>query len=140
MAPPRDAKRPPAFPFPAISRNRSVRRCFVMSSPKQPNPPAPEGAVPPILAAVSAVAEQSFFAMVDGGDEHDADQTPNGWLVAMIRFDDGHTSGSLACWVPPDLAQTLFDSFSGRDPSAPPPPAHEIYDLIGEFSNMVCGD
>ena len=111
-----------------------------MSSPMQPNPPAPDGGVPPILAAVSAVAEQSFFAMVDGGDEHDADSTPDGWLVAMIRFDDGHTSGSLACWVPPDLAQTLFDSFSGRDPSAPLPPAHQIYDLVGEFSNMVCGD
>jgi hypothetical protein len=106
----------------------------------QPKPPAPEGAGTPIRAAVTAVAEQCFFAMVDGCDEPDMKTSAPAWLVAMVRFDDGHTSGSLACWVPPDLAQAMFDSFSGRDPSAPLPPAHEIYDLIGEFSNMVCGD
>jgi hypothetical protein len=96
--------------------------------------------VVPIRAAVAAVAEQSFFAAVDGCDAPDVNTSAPAWLVAMIRFDDGHTSGSLACWVPPDLAQALFDSFSGRDPSEPLPPAHQIYDLVGEFSNMVCGD
>ena len=110
-----------------------------MSSHTPPTPPAPEGATP-VRAAVAAVAEQSFFAMVDGCDGPDVASPEHAWLVAMIRFDDGHTSGSLACWVPPDLAQTLFDAFSGRDPSAPLPPAHQVYDLMGEFSNMVCGD
>jgi len=111
-----------------------------MSSHTQPKPLVPDAPQTPIRAAVAAVAEQSFFAMVDGCDGPDAASPENAWLVAMIRFDDGHTSGSLACWVPPDLAQALFDSFSGRDPSAPLPPAHQVYDLIGEFSNMVCGD
>lgn len=111
-----------------------------MSSHTQPKPLASDGGAPPIRAAVAAVAEQSFFAMVDGCEVSDAEAAADAWLVAMVRFDDGHTSGSLACWVPPDLAQALFDSFSGRDPSDPLPPAHQVYDLIGEFSNMVCGD
>ena len=112
-----------------------------MSSHTQLKPLAPDGAAAPIRAAVTTVAEQCFFAMVDGCDEKTLEKSPpNAWLVAMIRFDDGHTSGSLACWVPPDLALTMFDSFCGREPGQPLPPAHQIYDLVGEFSNMVCGD
>ena len=100
--------------------------------------PAPDGT--PIRAAVVAVAEQSFFAMVDDcADPARFDVTP-AWFVSVVRFYDSAASGSLACWVPPDLAHTLFDSFSGRDPQEPPPAPHQVDDLIGEFSNMVCGD
>ena len=108
-----------------------------MSLPTLPKPPAPDA---PIRAAVTAVAEQSFFALVDDCDDPSAGPAPAPWLVSIIRFDDGIASGSLACWLPPELAQTLFDSFSGRDPSEAEPAPHQIADLVGEFSNMVCGD
>lgn len=112
-----------------------------MSSPTLPKPPASDGASVPIRAAVAAVAEQSFFAMVDGCDDpagHAAVNSP--WLASTVRFRDGVIVGSVSCWLSPELAQVLFDSFSGRDPQEPAPPAHEIYDLVGEFSNMICGD
>ena len=108
-----------------------------MSSHTRPKMSAFDGA--PIRDAVSAVAERSFFAIVDGCDDPGVTTAPF-WLFAFVRFDDGRTSGSLACWLPPELAQMLFDSFSGRDPAGPTPPAHHVDDLVGEFSNMVCGD
>jgi hypothetical protein len=111
-----------------------------MSSPTLPKPLVSDAYGVPIRAAVAAVAEQSFFALVDDCGEPDLDTSAAPWLVSVVRFDDGVASGSLACWLPPELAQTLFDSFSGRDPSEPAPAAHQIDDLVGEFSNMVCGD
>ena len=102
-------------------------------------PPAPDGAGTPIRAAVAAVAEQSFFALVDDCADPARFDATAAWFVSVVRFYDSAASGSLACWVPPDLAQTLFDSFSGRDPQEPPPAPHQVDDLIGEFSNMVCG-
>ena len=109
------------------------------SLPTQLKPHASEAAGMPIRAAVTAVAEQSFFALVDDCENPAAEESADRWLLSVVRFDDGHSSGSLACWFPPDLAQTLFDSFSGREPSDPAPP-DQIEDLVGEFSNMVCGD
>jgi hypothetical protein len=95
----------------------------------------------PIRAAVSSVAEQCFYAMVDTCADPVGDAQPSSpWLASTVRFRDGLIVGSVTCWLPPELAQVLFDSFSGRDPQEPSPPAHQIYDLIGEFANMVCGD
>ena len=37
------------------------------------------------------------------------------------------------------LRSGLFDAFTGRDPGEPAPIAALIHDLVGEFSNMVCG-
>jgi hypothetical protein len=92
-----------------------------------------------IAVAVSTVAERSFFACVDRCDRPDFDDIQTEWLVATVRFDDGPVSGSLACSLPSDLALRLFDAFSGRHPSASLPPRHQLDDLVGEFSNMVCG-
>lgn len=111
-----------------------------MSSPMPPLPPEFERAVSSAIAfAVSTVAERSFFACVDRCEAPDLDDVTGDWLVATVQFDDGPVYGSLACVLPGDLALWLFDAFSGRDPAAPLPLRHQLDDLVGEFSNMVCG-
>ena len=92
-----------------------------------------------IAYAVSTVAERSFFACVERCDQPDLDEIETDWLVATVNFDDGPVCGSLACALPTDLALRLFDAFSGRHPAAPLPPRDQVDDLVGEFSNMVCG-
>ena len=111
-----------------------------MSSSTLPQRPASDGTPAAIRDAVAAVAEQSFFALVDSCDDPVDEPRPPFWLFSIVRFDNGHTTGSLLCWLPPDLAQTLYASFCGSEPSEPAPAAHQINDLIGEFTNMVCGD
>ena len=92
-----------------------------------------------IAVAVSTVAERSFFACVDRCDRPDLDEIESEWLVATVSFDDGPVTGSLACSLPTDLALRLFDAFSGRHPASPLPRRDQLDDLVGEFSNMVCG-
>jgi CheY-specific phosphatase CheX len=92
-----------------------------------------------IAVAVKTVAERSFFACVERCDRPALDQTNVEWLVATVHFSDGPVQGTLSCSLPPDLAQQLFDAFSGREPATPLPPLHLLDDLVGEFSNMVCG-
>lgn len=109
------------------------------SLPTQPPTPDFEPDAGAIAAAVGTVAERSFYACVDDCDDPDIDGRGMEWLVATVRFDDGPVSGSLACSLPSDLAQLLFDAFSGRDPASPLPRRDQLDDLVGEFSNMVCG-
>jgi hypothetical protein len=110
-----------------------------MSSTMLPKPPEFEPAGGMIAVAVGTVAERSFFAFVDVCEDPEWYDSVPEWLVARVEFDDGPISGSLACSLPCDLAQLLFDSFSGRDPASPLPPKHQLDDLVGEFSNMICG-
>ena len=111
-----------------------------MSSPMPPKPLDFEPADHLIVDAVGTVAERSFFAFVDPYcDPDDFDADGKEWVIAKVRFDDGPVSGTLACSLRSDLAQILFDAFSGRHPSSPLPPRYELDDLIGEFSNMICG-
>jgi hypothetical protein len=91
------------------------------------------------MAAVGIVAERSFFAFVDPCPPPVDDEDEREWFVASVRFDDGLLSGTLTCTLRSDLAQVLFDAFSGRHPASPLPSRHQVEDLIGEFSNMVCG-
>jgi chemotaxis protein CheY-P-specific phosphatase CheC len=105
-----------------------------------PTPPESDATARPIVDAVGAVAQRSFYAFVDVCDESDDLDHAREWLVSTVHFDNGLVAGSLACSLPAELAQVLFDAFSGRDPATPLPPAHLIDDLVGEFSNMVCGD
>ncbi len=95
-----------------------------------------------MFEAVRSVAEHSFFAVAEPGDERSfagqAAAVPT-WLVATVEFEQGSLKGSVACTMPTSLARSLFDAFAGRDPSEPEPGAELVHDLVGEFSNMVCG-
>ena len=95
-----------------------------------------------VADAVEAVAERSFYAVVDRCPQAVltalAAKVPR-WLIGTVRFEDGPLTGAMSCTVPEELAQQLFDSFSGRDPQEPMPTERELHDLVGEFANMVCG-
>ena len=109
-----------------------------MSLPKLSDPDTASA----MFEAVRSVAENSFFAVAEPGDERafaaQAAQVPS-WLVATVRFEQGALNGSVACTMPLTLARNLFDAFAGRDPSDPEPGPELVHDLVGEFSNMVCG-
>jgi hypothetical protein len=95
-----------------------------------------------MFEAVRNVAEQSFFAVAEPGDQRSFDGRAAGvplWLTASVAFERGAVKGIVSCTLPADLVGQLFDAFTGRDPSEPLPEPGEIHDLVGEFSNMVCG-
>ena len=95
-----------------------------------------------MFLAVRSVAERSFFAVAEPRDGSGfaalADTVPR-WLVATVRFEHGTLAGTLSCTLPEALAHALFDAFTGRDPAGPAPAPDAVHDLVGEFSNMVCG-
>jgi CheY-specific phosphatase CheX len=95
-----------------------------------------------VYAAVTDVAERSFFCMIDPCEAErfgDLAAIHDGWLSSTVHFDDGKCSGSVTCRLPMALASRLFDAFSGRDAEEPQPEERETLDLVGEFANMVCG-
>jgi hypothetical protein len=94
-----------------------------------------------VAHAVVDVAERSFFAAAEVADLVTADPPPppHDWLVASVRFDEADAAGTVSCLLPEALARSLFDAFNGRDPLAPFPAIDQLFDLVGEFSNMVCG-
>jgi CheY-specific phosphatase CheX len=106
--------------------------------PKLTNPEAASA----MFDAVRTVAEQSFFAVAEPADDRSfgvaASQVPR-WLVATVGFEQGALAGSVSCTLPEKLANGLFDAFTGRDPGEAAPVATLVHDLVGEFSNMVCG-
>ncbi len=111
-----------------------------MSSPKWPEALGPD-AERLLLEAAGAVAEQSFFAVVEPCNARRFAEIEKGvtrWLVASIHFEDVGCAGELRCTVSEDLAVGLFDAFTGREPLGPPRAA-ELLDLLGEFANMICG-
>ena len=110
-----------------------------MSSPRPAKLHEFEPADHLILDAVGVVAERNFFAFVDPHQPPIDEGDGREWYVATVRFNDGVVAGTLACTLRSDLAQVMFDAFSGRDPASPLPPRHLVDDLVGEFSNMVCG-
>jgi|SRR5689334_16252397 len=110
----------------------------IVSLPKLSDPDTASA----MFEAVRSVAEHSFFAVAEPGDERSfaaqASAVPS-WLVATVRFEQGALQGTVACTMPTSLARGLFDAFAGRDPSEPEPGPELVHDLVGEFSNMVCG-
>jgi len=108
------------------------------NSPKLTDPEAASA----MFDAVRTVAEQSFFAVAEPADDRSfgvaASQVPR-WLVATVGFEQGTLAGSVTCTLPEKLANGLFDAFTGRDPGEAAPIATLVHDLVGEFSNMVCG-
>src|SRR5262252_4177670 len=96
-----------------------------MSLPKLSDPDTASA----MFEAVRSVAENSFFAVAEPGDER----------AFAAQAAQGPLNGWVACTMPLTLARSLFDAFAGRDPADPEPGPELVHDLVGEFSNMVCG-
>jgi hypothetical protein len=94
-----------------------------------------------VAVAITSVAERSFFADVQPCDRARFEDlaAAGAWLVARVDFREGACAGTLSCTVPNDLARTLLDAFTGRDPRDPDPDREALFDLVGELSNMICG-
>ena len=93
-----------------------------------------------VQAALVEVAESSFFAFVDPLDETQfaelAAAVPS-WLQAVVEF-DGAFGGRMTISVAEPLTHELFSSFLGEPPETMPQDG-PLFDLVGEFGNMVCG-
>lgn len=112
-----------------------------MYSPKLSELVAPEG-IDVLRGAVADVAERSFFMAADPCADERLRELASGfepWLVATVRFEEAGCSGVASYLMPHDLGRALFDAFNGRDPLDPPPTFEELFDLVGEFANMICG-
>ena len=94
-----------------------------------------------VVGAIASVAERSFFADVQTCDRARFEEVAGtgAWLVATVHFREGACAGALSCTVPHDLARSLLDAFTGRDPLDPEPDREALFDLVGELSNMICG-
>jgi hypothetical protein len=93
-----------------------------------------------VAAALTEVAENSFFAFVDPVETEAAAEFAAGlksWLVATVVF-SGAFGGTMKIAVAEPLARELFGAFLGLDPSESPEDG-ALFDLVGEFGNMVCG-
>jgi hypothetical protein len=84
--------------------------------------------------ALTLVAEESFFAMVDPvPNQVPAIEGP--MLSARVEF-GGAFAGALTCRMPRLLALELTAAFTGEEVESDGP---GVDDLAGEFANMVCG-
>lgn len=95
-----------------------------------------------MIGAIIDVAERSFFAAAEpcAGDRWQEGSTPaSGWFIASLRFEEAGCAGVVSCMLPDALARALFDAFNGRDPLDPAPASGPLFDLVGEFANMICG-
>ncbi len=116
----------------------SSMKSLMLESPAAPAPDA----FAAMFDAVRSVAERSFFSVAEPQDARTFREQAarlSEWLVATVQFDQRTLGGSISCSLPRALADGLFDAFTGRDPVDPPPSAAMVRDLMGEFSNMVCG-
>jgi hypothetical protein len=87
--------------------------------------------------ALTIVAEESFFAMVDPVPD---DLTPpDGHLLKARVIFGGGFAGTLSCTMPRALAHELTAAFSGASPDEIAVADPAVDDLAGEFANMVCG-
>ncbi len=112
-----------------------------MCSAMPPNLFSPDAAGA-VVGAIGSVAERSFFADVAECDPATFDERAaeaGSWLIATVHFREGEISGLLSCTLPRVLARALLDAFTGRDPHDPEPDPESLFDLAGEFSNMICG-
>ena len=99
-------------------------------------------AIDVLRGVVTDVAERSFFMAADPcADDRlrDLVSESDAWLVATVRFEEASCAGAVSCLLPHELARALFDAFNGRDPIDPPPSCDELFDLVGEFANMIGG-
>jgi hypothetical protein len=126
-----------------------------MSSPRLPVQ-APADASALLRQALFDVCEQSFFAYVevcsperfselvaeisplpDASGRASARSKPSEWLKASVAF-TGPFGGAIEVILPERLGRALVGSLLG-EPADAPMPEHQIFDGIGELTNMVCG-
>jgi len=86
--------------------------------------------------ALTLVAEESFFTMVDPAS--DAPLKEGSCIAACVDF-TGPFTGKLCCRMTRTLAQELTSAFTGARPEDVAADGPEVADLAGEFANMVCG-
>jgi len=93
-----------------------------------------------VREALVEVAENSFFAFVDPVEAEVAGELlaiAPGWIQATVVF-EGAFGGAMQIALAEPLAIELFASFLGLEPGDVPDDAR-LFDLVGEFGNMVCG-
>ena len=92
-----------------------------------------------LIEAASLVCETSFFAFAELAEPDMvvamADEST--WYHAEVLF-DGPSKGRVQLSLPEGLARDLFAAFLGFADSSAANDA-ETEDVIGEFTNMVCG-
>lgn len=111
-----------------------------MSSPSSRRVPTAAEHRAVLHEALVEVAERSFFAWVEPVEPAAFEQlkpAAGEWLQASVLF-DGAFGGAVQCVLPEGLARDLFNAFLGSGPDAVPG-AQPLADLVGEFTNMVCG-
>jgi CheY-specific phosphatase CheX len=86
--------------------------------------------------ALTLVAEESFFTMVDPAS--DAPLKKGSCIAACVDF-TGPFTGKLCCRMTRTLAHELTSAFTGARPEDVAADGPEVADLAGEFANMVCG-
>jgi hypothetical protein len=87
--------------------------------------------------ALTVVAEESFFTMVDPAP--DAPPPAEGSCIAACVDFSGPYTGRLCCRMTRTLAHELTTAFTGAKPGDVAADGLEVTDLAGEFANMVCG-
>ena len=91
-------------------------------------------------AALTEVAEQSFFAYVDPcpAAELEPHWPPgNAWLYAVVEFGREQHRGRVELALPSGLAGDLAAAFAGTDVGELSDAM--VGDVVGELCNMVCG-
>jgi len=86
--------------------------------------------------ALTLVAEESFFTMVDPAS--DVSLKEGSCIAACVDF-SGPFTGRLCCRMTRRLAHELTSAFTGAKPEEVAADGPEVADLAGEFANMVCG-
>ena len=102
-----------------------------MCSAKLPDLFSPE-ITAQVAGAIASVTEKSFFAETEPCDRARFEElgVDSAWLVATVHFREGACAGALTCTVPHDLARTLLDAFTGRDPLDAEPDREALLSLI----------
>jgi CheY-specific phosphatase CheX len=93
-----------------------------------------------VREALIEVAENSFFAYVDPVEAEAAGELlamAPGWIQATVAF-EGAFGGAMQIALAEPVAIELFVSFLGLEPGDVPDDV-KLFDLVGEFGNMVCG-
>jgi hypothetical protein len=108
---------------------------FSVSSPTS----SPADAFAALEAALSHVAEDSFYAFVEPVED-DWHNTWSGheWLAATVTF-HGAAEGVVTCRLPQALAQSLAAAFLGLSEEDLTSSNPAVTDMAGELANMVCG-